>query len=113
MKKIAWLLVAVFCSAMLLFAGDDDKKGSNQMVGWICNASCVDRSSGKPTCDASCSQSTPGEMVFIDESTGQVSRIANQEKAQPMSGKKCKMTATRNPDNMFEIQDLSLYGGGG
>src|SRR5215471_3064683 len=94
MKRSAWLFVALFCSAIFLFAGDKDK--SMDMVGWVCNAKCVDQSSGKATCNKNCSEAA-GEVVFIN-SNGQVLQISNQDMAQPMSGKKCKVTASKNPD---------------
>jgi hypothetical protein len=86
MKRSAWLLATFLCSAMFLFAGD--KSSPTEMIGWVCNAKCVDQSSGTATCNKNCSEAS-GEVVFIN-SKGQVLQISNQDTAQPMAGKKCK-----------------------
>ncbi len=103
MKRIALLLVTIFlCSATFLFAGDKNKNSnSTEMTGWVCNAKCVDQSSGKATCNANCSE-TSGKVVFISDE-GQVFQIASQEKVQPMAGKHCKMTAKKSPANPEEL----------
>jgi hypothetical protein len=112
MKKIAWLLIATLCSAMALVAQDKssaDKK-ANDMIGWVCNAKCVDQSSGTPSCRQNCSETT-GEVVFIQDN-GQISKIVNQKMVQPMTGKKCKIKATRDQDSgMIAVQNIIEYGG--
>lgn len=101
MKRIALLLLTIFlCSATFLLAGEKNKNG-NEMAGWICNAKCVDQSSGKATCNTNCSEAS-GKVVFISDE-GQVFQIASQEKAQPMAGKHCKMTAKKNSANPEEL----------
>ncbi len=107
MKRMAWALVPLFCTAILLFAGD--KNSAKEMTGWVCNEKCVDHSSGTATCSKNCSE-TSGKVVFLSDQ-GQVLQIANQDKAQPMAGKHCKMTAKKDPNtgaidvlNMVELR---------
>jgi hypothetical protein len=108
MKRSAWLLVTIFCSAIFLFAGD--KNNSMDMTGWVCNAKCVDQSSGTATCNKNCSESA-GEVVFID-AKGQVLQISNQEKALPMAGKKCKMKAKMDANTgKIAVQNIEEYAG--
>ncbi len=110
MKRIAWLLAATLCSAMLLFAGENNNP--KEMIGWVCNAKCVDQSSGQPTCNKNCSE-TVGEVVLIQDN-GTITKIANQDMAKPMSGKKCKVKGTMDPDTgMIAVQNIVEYGGGG
>lgn len=107
MKLLAWPLATIF-SAIFLFAGN--KNNPSEMTGWICNAKCVDQSSGTATCNKSCSE-TGGKVVFISDK-GQVLQIANQDKAQPMSGKKCKMKAQQDPDTgELAVQNIVEYRG--
>ena len=108
MKRIAWLLVTVLCSAILLFAGDKNK--STHMIGWVCNAKCVDQSSGTATCNKNCSEAA-GDVVFINDS-GEILQISNQEKAQPMSGKRCHMQAKKDPNTgALRVQNIDEYAG--
>lgn len=113
MRKTAWLLIATLGSAMMLVAAQEQNNASNspkEMIGWVCNAKCVDQSSGKPTCNQKCSEAA-GEVVFIEDN-GQVSKIENQEMAQPKAGKKCKIKATRDPDTgTLGVQNIIEYGG--
>lgn len=113
MRKIAWLLIATLCSAMVLIAAQDQNNASNnpkEMIGWVCNAKCVDQSSGKPTCNQNCSEAA-GEVVFIQDN-GKVTKIANQQMAQPMAGKKCKIKGTMDPNSgMLAVQNIIEYGG--
>jgi hypothetical protein len=112
MRTTALLLIATLCSAMALVAQESNNAPSTgrDMIGWICNAKCVDQSSGKPTCNQNCSEAA-GEVVFIQDN-GQVTRISNQQMAQPMAGKKCKIKATRDPDSgMLAVQNIVEYGG--
>ncbi len=110
MKRTALLLVTIFLwSAVLLFAGDQNKPV--EVTGWICNAKCVDQSSGTATCNQNCSE-TSGEVVFINEATGTVNRITEQEMAKPMSGKHCKVKGTMDPDtHTLAPQSIIEYGG--
>jgi hypothetical protein len=108
MKRIAWPLVTIFCLAICLFAGD--KNNSMEMTGWVCNAKCVDQSSGTATCNKNCSESA-GEVVFID-GKGQVLQISNQEMALPMAGKKCHVKATKDQNTgAIAIQNIVEYAG--
>ena len=112
MRKIAWLLIATLCSATVLVAQDTNNasKSPKEMIGWVCNAKCVDQSSSKPACKKDCSESA-GEVVFIQDN-GQITKIANQQMAQPMAGKKCKVKGTKDPDSgMLAIQNIIEYGG--
>jgi hypothetical protein len=103
MKRIAWALALLFCTAIFLFAGD--KNNANEMTGWICNTKCVDHSSTTATCNQNCSE-TSGKVVFISDD-GRILQIANQDKAQPMAGKHCKMTAKKNPTTgALDVQNM-------
>ncbi len=106
MKRTALLLVTLlFCSAISVFAGGKDQNKTHEMTGWICNAKCVDQSSEKATCNANCSE-TSGKVVFISDE-GKVLEIANQDKAQPMSGKKCKLQAKKDPNTgELDVQNI-------
>jgi hypothetical protein len=84
------------------------------MTGWLCNAKCVDQSSGKATCDTKCAESS-GQIVFIDD-TGKLFNISDQaqEKVRPMAGKHCMIKAEKDPpsgeldiQNMPELRGLS------
>jgi hypothetical protein len=108
MKRSPWLLVTLFCSAIFLFAGD--KNTPTEMIGWVCNAKCVDQSSGTATCNKGCSEAS-GDVVFIN-SNGQVLQISNQDMAQPMAGKKCKVMANKDPDTgAIAVQNIVEYRG--
>jgi hypothetical protein len=117
MKRIAWLLVPISCLAIFLFAegqNNSSQNNSNQnqaseMTGWVCNAKCVSQNASTATCDTNCSEAS-GPVVFVSN-TGQVLQISNQAKAQPMSGKQCKMKAKMDPstgalhvDDMIELR---------
>jgi hypothetical protein len=92
---------------MFAFAGDEKKP---EMSGWICYAKCVDQSSAKATCDQHCTE-TSGDIVFINDN-GKVTKIANQDVAKPMCGKKVKMNATMDKDSdMLAIQNVIEYRG--
>jgi hypothetical protein len=108
MKQIAWLLVTIFCLAVFVSAGE--KNNSMDMTGWVCNAKCVDQTSGKATCNKNCSESA-GQVVFIDNK-GQVLQISNQEMAQPMAGKKCHMKGKMDPNTgAIAVQNIEEYAG--
>ena len=106
MKRSAWLLPTFFCLAILLFAGDHN--GPTEMIGWVCNAKCVDQSSGTATCKKSCSEAS-GEVVFIN-SNGHVLQISNQGIAQPMAGTKCNVMADKDPNTgALTLRDIVEY----
>ncbi len=113
MKRTVLLLVTMFfCSAMFLFAGNNNQNNANakEMIGWVCNAKCVDQSSGRASCNKNCSEAA-GNVVFIDEQ-GQVLQISNQDTARPMAGKKCKMTAKQDPaTGALAVQNMVEYAG--
>lgn len=119
MKRTALLLIATLCWAVVLVGAQDQNQATNtpkgtnspkEMVGWVCNAKCVDQSSDKPTCNQNCSEAA-GEVVFIQDN-GQVTQIANQSMAQPMVGKKCKIKGTKDPNSgMLSVQNIIEYGG--
>jgi hypothetical protein len=111
MKRTALLLVTIFfCSAIFLFAGDNNQNNAKEMIGWVCNAKCVDQNSGRATCNKNCSEAA-GNVVFIDEQ-GQVLQISNQDTARPMAGKKCKMTAKQDPaTGALAVENMVEYAG--
>ncbi len=113
MRRTALLLIVTLCSAMVLVAAQDQNNGGNsskEMIGWVCNAKCVDRSSGTPTCNQNCAEAA-GEVVFIQDN-GKVTKIANQQMAEPMAGKKCKIKGKMDPDTgMLAVQNIVEYGG--
>jgi hypothetical protein len=94
MKRIAGLVLAVFCSAILMCAQDTSnaQKSSmpKQMSGTICHANCVVQQSNLATCDQSCTDKTGG-AVFVTDS-GQVKKIANQEICKGHMEKHVKMS---------------------
>ena len=103
MKRSVWLLVTLICSATFLFAGD--KTTPTEMIGWVCSAKCVDQSSGTASCNKGCSESS-GDVVFIN-SKGEVLQISNQNMAQPMAGKQCKVMASKDPNTgVLAIQNI-------
>ncbi len=108
MKRIAWLLVPISCLSIFLFAqsqNSSDKNQTHEMTGWVCNAKCVTQNAGAPTCDTNCSEAA-GPVVFVNN-TGQVLQISNQEKAQPMAGKMCKMKARLDPNTgSIDVDDM-------
>jgi hypothetical protein len=108
MKRTALLLVTILCcSAIFLFAGDKNNNKAEEMTGWICNAKCVEQSSGKATCDTKCAESS-GQIVFVDD-TGKLFNITNQaqEKVRPMAGKHCMIKAKEDSTSReLDIQDM-------
>ena len=109
MKRTAWLLIAVLCSAVLLHAsepsGKDDAGKGKQMSGWLCNSKCVSNTGGKASCNKGCSE-TGGDVVFID-SKGAVVKIENQDKVMSMSGKKVKMKAEMKGKDMMYVYEIA------
>lgn len=109
MKRMAWLLVAVLCSSVLMYAGEQGKKDDaakgKSMTGMVCNAKCVTTEGKKSSCSKTCSE-TAGDMVFID-SKGSVMKIDNQDKVSGMSGKKVKVKGTMMGSDMMHIDDIA------
>ena len=108
MKRMTWVLAAMLCSSVLMYAGDKGKKddaGKNtSMTGMVCNAKCVTTAGNKSSCDKNCSE-TAGDLVFID-GKGKVLKIDNQDKVSGMSGKKVKVKASMNGD-MMHVDDIA------
>ena len=109
MKRTAWLLIAVLCSAALLHAseptGDKDEAGKGkQMSGWLCNSKCVANTGSKTSCKKGCTEG--GDVVFID-SKGAVMKIENQDKVMPMAGKKVKMKAAMKGEDMMYVYEIA------
>jgi hypothetical protein len=111
MKRIAWLLVAVMVSAILLYAEDTGK--ATDMTGWLCNNKCVTQSGGHAACDQNCADKS-GDFVLVDD-RGQVFKIANQDKVAGHAGKKVKMKCrpVKGTTDTMYVDTVSLYGGGG
>jgi|SRR5271165_7110637 len=107
MKRSAWLLVGVLCSATLLFAAD---KPMN-MTGTICDKSCVTKVSGLNTCDPGCTTKS-GTAVFVGNK-GKVMQIENQDMATSHMGKSGKMKATPSEaqrENTIRIMEFTENG---
>ena len=110
MKRMAWLLIAVLCSAAMLHAneptGEDDEAGKGkQMSGWLCSSKCVATNTGsKASCKKDCS--VGGDVVFID-SKGAVMKIENQDKVMSMAGKKVKMKAAMKGTDMLYVYEIA------
>ena len=90
MKRIAWLVFAVLCSAILTYAADPPK--TEQLTGTICDAKCVTQNSNTATCDPNCSEKS-GRAVFVDDN-GSVMQVTNQSICKSHMGKHVKMMAT-------------------
>jgi hypothetical protein len=73
MKRIAWLFLAVLCSAILLNAGD---RGT-AMNGWVCDSKCVVQNGASATCNPTCTERS-GTSVFINDQ-GEVWQIYYQD----------------------------------
>ena len=109
MKRIAWLLIAVFGLTISLYAEDAGK--ATDMTGWLCNSKCVTHSAGHAACDQNCSEKG-GDIVLVDDQ-GKVFKIANQDKVMPHMGKKVKMKCRpdKNKKDTMYVDSLSLYEG--
>lgn len=110
MKRIGWLLVAVLCSSVLMYAGEgkdkkDDAGKGKSMSGMICNSKCVTEAAGKSSCNKDCTE-TSGDVVFID-SKGAAMKIDNQDMAVPMAGKKVKMKAKMMDGGMMHVYEIA------
>jgi len=88
MKRLAWLFLAVLCSAILLNAEDKGRTVS----GWICDSKCVVQSAGRNTCDANCTERS-GDPVFISDQ-GKVMAVANPDVCASHMGKHVKARGT-------------------
>ena len=107
MKRSAWLLLGILCSATLLFAADKQMK----MTGTICDKSCVTKVSSLNTCDPNCTTKS-GTAVFVGDK-GKVMEIENQDMATPQMGKHVKMTCVpseANRENTLRIIELTEQG---
>jgi hypothetical protein len=71
MTRLAWLFLAVLCSAVLLNAED------NTMSGWVCDSKCVVQNGNRATCDPTCTEMGDDAVFISDE--GAVLTISNQE----------------------------------
>jgi len=104
MKYRVYLLLALVCSATLLFAKDKGKK----MTGTICSSACVVKAERLPTCDPTCTAKS-GDAVFISDS-GSVMKIENPDMAMPHMGKRVKMMATPTEKEREEsLRIMQLY----
>jgi hypothetical protein len=115
-RRTALLLLLVLCSAVLVFA-----QNQQEMNGTICNAQCVAQSpKGNPTCYPGC-HGVGGPAVFVGDD-GIVRDVENQDLCQSHMGKRVKMTfepakppATEkqreNIIHALEIQNLNQAGG--
>jgi hypothetical protein len=110
MKKPALLLVVLLCSAVLLQAGDKDKKDDSgkkmvSMTGMVCSDKCVDTTANKSSCKKDCAE-TGGDMVFVD-SKGKLYKVDNQDKMAGMSGKKVKVKAGMMGEGMMHMYEIA------
>jgi len=103
MKRLAWLFLAVLCSAVLLNAEDK----AETMSGWICDSKCVVQSAGRNTCDANCTERS-GEAVFISDQ-GEVSGVSNQDVCSSHMGKHVKATATHVDQDKYQKYQKKAY----
>jgi len=71
MKRLAWLFLAVLCSAILLNAE------SKTMDGWVCDSACVVQHDNRATCDPTCTERSGNDVFISDE--GAVSTITNPD----------------------------------
>jgi hypothetical protein len=106
MKRMAWLLPAVLCSAVLLHAaepkGKNDEAGKGkQMSGWICDNKCVINKGTKASCQKGCSATGPDVVVVFIDSKGTVTKVDNKDMAMPMMGKKVKIKAEMKGEMMY------------
>jgi hypothetical protein len=103
MKRMAWVLAVMLCSAALLNAGDANQ--GKEMSGWLCNSKCVTQADNKASCDKNCTE-TGGDVVFID-SKGAVSKIENQDKVASMAGKQVKMKVSMNKEKGMYVYEIA------
>src|SRR5208337_5518756 len=113
MKRLAWLFLAVLCSAILLNAEDT----GNTMSGWVCDSKCVVQNAGRNTCDATCTERS-GDTVFISDQ-GEISTVSNPDVCASHMGKHVKAKATHVEQDIndkvrrdtINIQELRDEGG--
>jgi hypothetical protein len=100
MKRLAWLFLAVLCSAILLNAED------NTMSGWVCDSKCVVQNNNRATCDPACT-ARGGDTVFISDE-GAVSTVSNPDVCASHMNKHVKATYSRNDqiDQQVEQRDI-------
>ncbi len=99
MKRLAWLFLAVLCSAILLNAED------NTMSGWVCDSKCVVQNNNRATCDPACTERS-GDTVFISDE-GAVSTVSNPDVCASHMNKHVKATYSREEiDQQVEQKDI-------
>ncbi len=99
MKRLAWLFLAVLCSAVLLNAED------NTMSGWVCDSKCVVQNDNRATCDPTCTEKGDDAVFISDE--GAVSTISNQDICTSHMNKHVKAKYTREePEGQVTQQDI-------
>jgi hypothetical protein len=102
MKRNAVLFTIVLSSLILLYAQDNKPM---EMVGWICNSTCVTQSAGHATCDSGCTDKS-GAAVFIEDD-GKVSTISNPDMVKGKMGQKVKVRGQMNKDkDAMEILEV-------
>jgi hypothetical protein len=105
MKQIAWLFLAVLCSAILLNAEDNN---GQRMNGWVCDSKCVVQNGGSATCSADCTERS-GTSVFITDQ-GEVRQISNQDMCQSHVNKhvKARVSFPQDPSKseMMRLEEL-------
>lgn len=112
MRRFVGVLVAVFCTSMLLYAQQASKSTQEtgqgtEMTGWVCNSKCVTHDAGKAACDQTCTDKS-GDAVFIEDS-GKVTKIANPDMVEGKMGKKVKVHCDMMKDqDAMKIYDVVL-----
>ena len=117
MKRLAWLFLAVLCSAILLNAED------NTMSGWVCDSKCVVQNNNRATCDPACTERS-GDTVFISDE-GAVSTVSNPDvcashmnkhvkiKASEMRPVHQQQTTEQERENLIRIMEIQDESGAG
>ncbi len=102
MKKIFSIVMSVvFLLVMAAFAAPK----SNSMTGWISDSKCKKTGEKHASCAKSCVQH--GEKaVFVDDKSGNVYPIANQDAVKDHVGDHVKVTASEK-DGSLEIAKVS------
>ena len=105
MKRIAWLLLAVLCSTLLLRAEDE----GNTMTGWVCDSKCIVHDGDRTTCNPKCTERS-GAAVFIDD-YGTVFQVSNPAFCASHMNQRVKAKGTKNKDKQVTFMDLQEEGG--
>lgn len=110
MKRSPVLFTIVIASVILLYAQDNQPK---EMMGWICNSTCVTQSAGQATCDANCADKS-GDPVFVQDN-GKVSKISNPDMVTGKMGHKvkvkCNMSKDKEAMEILEVHDIQANAG--